>query len=153
MTGTRKGLILSVSTPKRVVTSATGENDHRERLAEVDRLVWATTPMLQVVAYNTPRLEGMQEWLADIDNRNHPLYDQRQQKAIELAANIAATREAVRRNARAVRVHALRLPENLRATLFARHGLDYSRSTGDSDAELDDQWSAIVEVLGDECPF
>lgn len=149
----RRGLVLSVSTPKHVVTSATGDNDHRERMAEIERLVWATTPMLQVVAYNTPKLEAMQEWLADVDNRGHTLYDQRQQRATELASNIYATREATRRNARAVRVHALRLPPNLRASLLPRFGLDYSRSTGDSDDELDEQWSAIVEMLGDECPF
>ena len=150
---TRKGLVLSVSTPTRIVTSATSSNDHRERLAEIDRLVWATTPLLQVVAYNTPKLEAMREWLADIDNGDHALYDQRQQKTNELAVNIDATREAVLRNARAVRVHAIRLPENLRQTIFARHGLDFSSRTGDSEADIDHQWRHVVELLGDEPPF
>lgn len=149
----RRGLILSVSTPKHVVTSPNGDDDNRQRMAEIERLVWATTPMLQVVAYNTPKLEAMREWLADVDNRTHRLYDERQQKTNELAVNIDATREAVLRNARAVRVHAIRLPENLRATLLPRFGLDYSKTTGDSEADIDDQWSAIVEMLGDECPF
>ena len=150
---TRKGLVLSVSTPTRIVTSATSSNDHRERLAEIDRLVWATTPLLQVVAYNAPKLEAMREWLADVDNHGHPLYDQRQQKTNELAVNIDATREAVLRNARAVRVHAIRLPENLRQTIFARHGLDFSTRTGDSEADIDHQWRHVVELLGDEPPF
>lgn len=150
---TRKGLILSVGTPKRMTTSDTGDNSHADRLAEIERLVWATTPLLQVVAYNTPKLEGMRQWLDTLDNREHPLYDQRQQRASELAVNIDATREAVLRNARAVRVHAIRLPENLRATLFARHGLDFSTRTGDSEADIDHQWRHVVELLGDEPPF
>jgi len=150
---TRKGLVLSVSTPTRIVTSATSSNDHRERLAEIDRLVWATIPLMQTLAYNTPKLEAMREWLAAIDNADHPLYDQRQQKTNELAVNIDATREAVLRNARAVRVHAIRLPENLRQTIFARHGLDFSSRTGDSEADIDHQWRHVVELLGDEPPF
>lgn len=150
---TRKGLVLSVGTPRRIVTGDRGENTVADRLAEIDRLVWATIPLMQMLAYSEPRLEGMNEWLADVDNEGHPLYDQRQQKSLELAANIAATKEAVRRNARAVRVQVVRLPENVRIGMLARHGLDFSTRTGDADADLDYQWRHVVELLGDEPPF
>ena len=147
---TRKGLVLSVGTPKRLTTSDSGDNSTADRLAEIDRLVWETTPLLQVIAFGEYRLEAMREWL--IDNPTDRRYDERQQKANELAGNISATREAVRRNARAVRVQAIRLPEAARSSLFARHGLDYS-TTGDSVADLDHQWRHIVELCSDPCPF
>ena len=147
---TRKGLVLSVGTPKRLTTSDSGDNSTADRLAEIDRLVWATTPMLQMIAFGEYRIESMREWL--VDNPTDRRYDERQREADRLAGDISATREAVRRNARAVRVHVLRLPEAVRPTLLARHGLDYS-TTGDSAAELDHQWRHLVELCSDPCPF
>lgn len=151
MTPTRKGLVLSVGTPTRVYTNATGDASNAERMAEIDRLVWATTPLLQSLAWNTPRLQERRAWC--LANTNDPRYNERQRETDELASNIEATREAARRNARAIRLHVIRLPEGLRATLWTRHGLDYRENIGDSDADFAVQWEAVVEILGDECPF
>ncbi len=149
MTTARKRLVLTVGNPQRVAVTT----DDKGRVAEIERLVYDTIPLLQLVAIRQPLYEGRAEWVADVDNHGHERYDERQRKVMEDALYLEGIREAILRNQRATRVLAIRLSPGVRETLYSRYGLDYSETTGDTGPDLAKQWAVVVELCSDPCPF
>jgi hypothetical protein len=146
---TRHALVLTAATPKRMTVAT----DDASRVAEVERLVHATIPLLQWRAITRPLFEARAEWVADIDNRMDPAYDERAARVEKTARELADVDEAIIANARAARVQAIRMSAGIRATLLERFGLDYSETTGDAERDLWKQWALVVEIADEPLPF
>jgi hypothetical protein len=150
MTGVKKGLVVQVATRAEPVVSI---KQDRDRVAEIERLVYATIPLLQWAAIYRPLQLNRHIWLRDIDNFDDPDYDRLQQKAREIDSRLSEIRETYIRNARAARVQAFNCSPGVRETLFSRFGLDYRETTGDSEADINRQWRHVVELCEETCPF
>lgn len=144
---TRRGLVLSVGTPTTAVTIK-GEAD---RIADIERLVEATIPLLQFMKWNADKLDARRQWL--LDNVTDHRYDDRQVKTRELELAFASAEERFYANARAARLQAMQLSPQARRRVFDRFGVDYRHTTGDQPSDFDRQWAVVVEILTDECPF
>ena len=145
----KHGLVLKVGAGGRSSTPVVKITGDASRLAEIERQVHATIPLIQ---WRTT-YEMRKEWLADIDNLSHPKYDARREQVAALDAAIAEVEETIRKNSKAARVQAIRLSQGIRDRLLDDYGLDYSQTTGDSVDDLRVQWSQVVERVGGECPF
>jgi hypothetical protein len=144
---TRRGLVLSVGTPQAAITIKT----ERDRIADIQRLVEATIPLLQFIKWNADKLDARRQWC--IDNVDHPRYDEREVKTRELELAFASAQERYYQNARAARVQAMQLSPQAKKKVYDLLGVDYRQTTGDQPGDFDRQWADVVEILTDECPF
>lgn len=149
----RHGLVLTAGAGGRSSKPVVAITDDASRLAEIERLVHATIPLIQFRTTYEIIQADRRSWLADLDNHGHPEYDSRRERVAALDAAIAEADETILKNSRAVRVQAIRLSQGIRDRLLDDYGLDYSQTTGDTVADLRVQWSQVVERVGGECPF
>lgn len=149
----KHGLVLKAGAGGRSSTPVVQITDDASRLAEIERLVHATIPLIQWRTTYEIIQADRREWIADLDNLAHPDYDARRERVAALDAAIAEVEETIRKNSKAVRVQAIRLSQGIRDRLLDDYGLDYSQTTGDSVDDLRVQWSQVVERVGGECPF